>query len=297
MPAFLSYNMNKRLNYNGSVYKRWFKILKSYVLVTILGIVFLCGCAKSVPIASDQGSRTLPLPDPEQITVPKRTATIPEELTSQPSMTVTVTPELCATPTLIKISQDSLWLQSKSYPVPMMSQAGLKYKGIETKLGCTAASIQMILDYWKSVDSENKRLSAQRIIDINTSQGTFHAGTGLSVENVVDELELLGYRAEIYRNGDKLALLKAFHENGPQALLVKTEWIPQGANHLAVLVAYDQEADTVTINDPWYDYTVTWDWDAFDGIWSLNYSVNKDGFLNRVFVNIVPENFTSNQNQ
>ncbi len=224
------------------------------------------------------------MPEPELIVLTRTPTTVPTA-----AGTATEIPlDARATPTLIKLEQNPPWLESKAYAVPFMSQSGLKYKGVETKLGCTAASIQMILDYWKTLDPENKRLSAQRLIDINTAQGTFHSGTGLSIENVVDELNQLGYRVRIYQNSDKETLLKTFHESGPQALLVKTEWVPLGANHLVVLTAYDSESDTVTINDPWYDYTVSWEWDAFDGIWGLNYSEKKDGYLVRAFFNIFP---------
>jgi len=56
-----------------------------------------------------------------------------------------------------------------------------------------------------------------------------------------------------------------------------------------VLVEYDPENDTVTFNDPWYEWPVTWDWEAFDGIWNLNYSEDEDGYLVRTFFFIVPK--------
>ena len=201
-------------------------------------------------------------------------------------------PAFFQTPTLKVVS--GIEPDSKEYDVPLVTQDGLKYKGVKTTLGCTAASVQMVLDYWKTINPDYKTISAQKIIDINTSQGTFRTGEGLSIENVKDELQNIGYVLEIYQNSDKEQLLRVFDQFGPQILLVKTGWVPTGANHLVVLVAYDKETDTVTVNDPWFDHPFTWDWEAFDGLWSLNYSQKENGYLTRSFFNIRPASLSDN---
>ncbi len=215
------------------------------------------------------------------------TATQTASPTISPTITLTATPSLIPRTPTATLSTD-YFHGSYSYDLPFLSQAGLKYKGAETELGCTAASIQVVLDFWHDYNETYSTMSAQRIIDINTSQGTFHAGSGLSITNVEDELNSLDYYLGIRRNSGKQDLIDALERYGPLPVLVKTEWIPSKANHLAVLTEYDPETDSVTLNDPWYEWPITWNWEAFDGIWSLNYSENEDGYLVRTFFFIVP---------
>ncbi len=176
------------------------------------------------------------------------------------------------------------------YDLPLITQSNLKYRGVPTKLGCTAASVEMILDFWNSYHNDYQTISAQTLINLNVSQGTFHAKTGLSIANVEDELKNIDYYLGIQRNSNKEDLLDALIRYGPLAVLTKTEWTPFGANHLVVLSEYNPEYNTVTFLDPWYDWPVTWDWEAFDGIWSLNYSEEENGYLTRTFFFIVPKN-------
>lgn len=224
------------------------------------------------------------------------TATVAQSpvATNTPSITNTAslipdtpTPSLVprtATPTL---SAD-YFHGSYTYDLPLITQSDLKFRGSPTKLGCTAASVEMILDFWNTYQNEYPTISAQTLINLNTAQGTFHAKTGLSIENVEDELKNNHYYLGIQRNSTKEDLLDALVRYGPLAVLTKTEWTPFGANHLVVLKEYDAENDTVTFLDPWYEWPVTWDWEAFDGIWSLNYSEEENGYLTRTFFFIVP---------
>ena len=263
--------------------------------------ILLCGSLAGCHPVSNQalGSESVhgTLPPPQIIQLPSETPIFVEEtLTTTPlsenQSNIKTLPAFFQTPTLKAVS--GFEPDSKKYDVPLVTQDGLKYKGVKTTLGCTAASVQMVLDYWKTINPDYKTISAQKIIDINTSQGTFRTGEGLSIENVKDELQNIGYVLEIYQKSDKEQLLRVFDQFGPQILLVKTGWVPTGANHLVVLVAYDKETDTVTVNDPWFDHPFTWGWEAFDGIWSLNYSQKENGYLTRSFFNILPASLDNN---
>lgn len=268
------------------------------VLILFCWSITGCHSVSNKVVISESVQETLP--PPQLIHLPSVTPIFIEEtLTTTPlsesQSNIKTLPTFFQTPTLKAVS--GFEPDSKEYDVPLITQDGLKYKGVKTTLGCTAASVQMILDYWKKVNPENKTISAQKIIDINTSQGTFISGEGLSIENVKDELQNIGYILEMYQNSNKEELLSVFDQFGPQILLVKTGWVPTGANHLVVLVAYDKETDTVTVNDPWFDHPFTWDWEAFDGIWSLNYSQKENGYLTRSFFNIRPESLSGNSDQ
>ena len=263
--------------------------------------ILLCGSLAGCHPVSNQavGSESVhvTLPPPQQIQLPSLTPFSAVEISTatflpENRLKSATLPAFFQTPTLKVVS--GIEPDSKEYDVPLVTQDDLKYKGVKTTLGCTAASVQMVLDYWKTINPDYKTISAQKIIDINTSQGTFRTGEGLSIENVKDELQNIGYVLEIYQNSDKEQLLSIFDEFGPQILLVKTGWVPTGANHLVVLVAYDKETDTVTVNDPWFDHPFTWDWEAFDGIWSLNYSQKENGYLTRSFFNIRPASLSDN---
>ena len=100
----------------------------------------------------------------------------------------------------------------------------------------------------------------------------------------------IGQLAQIPSKEELLADLEAY---GPVGVLVKTNWVPTTMNHAAVLTAYDEATDTVTLNDPFYGSAVSWSWDAFDGIWGLNYAGDRDysgEVVRRIFFEIYPKN-------
>ena len=114
----------------------------------------------------------------------------------------------------------------------------------------------------------------------------------MSSMSAADELAEIGYTHNMYLNSSKQALLAAFREHGPVGVLVKTNWVPTTMNHAAVLTGYDETTDTVTLNDPFYGSEVSWSWEAFDGIWGLNYAGDRDysgDVVRRVFFEIYPE--------
>ncbi|MBQ6504140.1 MAG: C39 family peptidase [Flexilinea sp.] len=197
-----------------------------------------------------------------------------------PSHTPSLTPEPSATPLVV------------TYDVPVISQEGLLLEGIPTGVGCVPACIEMMTFWWNSVDTRNPVLTAQEVIDRNAEQGLYVAGRGMSSASAADELAEIGYTHHMYLNSSKEELLSAFREHGPVGVLVKTNWVPTTMNHAAVLTGYDETTDTVTLNDPFYGSEVSWSWEAFDGIWGLNYAGDRDysgDVVRRVFFEIYPE--------
>lgn len=202
-----------------------------------------------------------------------------------PALTVsipkpTLTPRPSKTPMVI------------TYDVPVISQEGLLLEGIPTGVGCVPACIEMMTSWWNNVNRLYPVLTAQEVIDRNAEEGLYVAGRGMSSSSAADELAEIGYTHHIYLNSSKKALLKAFREHGPVGVLVKTNWVPTTMNHVVVLTGYDEATDTVRLNDPFYGSEVSWSWEAFDGIWGLNYAGDRDysgEVVRRVFFEIYPE--------
>lgn len=259
-------------------------------------ICFIQGCTASGPVPTQTNTPLLPDPEikitrdpipqnqPETIFLTPTRANTPVYIETNEKIVNIV---FQSTPTLLLLDNQPE-LESVSYSVPFIPQEGLKYKGAPTTAGCTAASAQMIMDYWKAQNPLNKTLSAQRLIDINASQGTFNHVTGLSVTNLIDEFSLLGYQVDVSRNSSKESLVTALKEFGPQAVIVKAGWVPKGANHLVVISGFDADNDQIMVSDPWYDAPLVLNWEGFDGIWSLNYSERENGYLVRTFITVTP---------
>ncbi len=135
------------------------------------------------------------------------------------------------------------------HSVPLISQQGLKYGDQKTQYGCTAASTAMVLAYWHSRNPDLGRLSAQEILDANIKQGKF-TGTGLSVSEVHDEVQDLGYSVVEDRINSDFDTLKRDVEQGPVIAIVKLGMQKSGYNH-AVVVTGISDDGRVAVNDPW----------------------------------------------
>ena len=250
---------------------RFRKLLPAFLIP-----VLLCGCGKKLPDPQV-------IHNPPQITV---TAAITATATASPSptavpATATASPEPTETPA------------ASAYDVPVLSQEGLLLNGIPTGVGCVPVCIEMITAWWNSVSAEYPILTAQETIDRNAEQGLYAAGRGMTSASAADELGELGDVHRMELNSSKEELIAAFEEHGPVGVLVKTNWIPTTMNHAAVLTAYDEGKDLFTFNDPFYGSVVQWSWEAFDGIWGLNYAGDRDysgAVVQRVFFTIYPEN-------
>lgn len=247
------------------------------------------------------GCRKNRLPDPQVIHRQVSASAIPGNLadTGKSKQISTATATSSATPSAAVPSSTPTAAPAPSetpmvlaYEVPVVSQDGLFLEGIPTGVGCVPACIEMMTAWWNSTEPLHPVLTAQEVIDRNAEQGLYVAGRGMSSMSAADELAEIGYTHNMYLNSSKEALLAAFREHGPVGVLVKTNWVPTTMNHAAVLTAYDETTDTVTLNDPFYGSEVSWRWEAFDGIWGLNYAGDRDysgDVVRRVFFEIYPE--------
>ena len=240
---------------------------KKIMIMLLAGL--LCACQPS-------------LPDPQVVPGPARlTATLPSP---SPSPTFTPTP-LPPTPEPTPTTPAVI-----AYDVPVLSQEGLLLNGAPTGVGCVPVCIEMMTTWWHNTAGD-PILTAQETIDRNAEQGLYAAGRGMSSASAADELAELGYTHVMVLNSSKEELLDVLQKHGPVGVLVKTNWVPTTMNHAAVLTTYDPQSDQVTLNDPFYGSTVTWPWEAFDGIWGLNYAGDPDytgRVVQRVYFTIYP---------
>ena len=154
------------------------------------------------------------------------------------------------------------------HPVPEYSQRDLTAKGADTQYGCVPSSTSMVLDYWHQQDPANPTMSAQELLDTNTSQGEFDK-FGMSSSNIHEEVSNLGYTAQDYTNSN-LDELKSAVADGPVIAVVKLGVKTDGTNH-AVVVTGISEHNEVRINDPWTGKSQTYSWDQFSKSWGTNF--------------------------
>lgn len=254
-------------------------ILRKACLFALMQLCFLTGCRP-----------TAKLHEPQVVSGPVR------QNTSNAETAASATPEpaetLMKSPTPSATVEPTMPMLFISYDVPVLSQEGLLLNGSKTGVGCIPVCIEMITSWWNSTNETFPILKAQEVIDRNAEQGLYVAGRGMSSASAADELAEIGYKHAMILNSSKEELLEALESQGPLGVLVKTNWIPTTMNHAAVLTSYDQATDTVTLNDPFYGSSVSWTWEAFDGIWGLNYAGDKDyegTVVRRIFFTIIPE--------
>lgn len=266
------------------------------ILPFLLSIIGISGCnlpQQSSPVLKTQQYQTIAAAitmttaaqQPTITPVPTNTPIPSATPTAVPSPTATATIGPSPTPTLgPEFFHGSLW-----YEPGYVSQEGLRFNGQLVNTGCTAASVQMVLDFWHAYKEEYPTMSAQKLIDINAGQNRFSKTTGLNIMNTEDELRDMNYYLGTRQDSSKEELLAALERYGPLLILTKVNWTPFGANHMAVLTGYDPENDTVRILDPWQiGGIMEFPYENFDGIWSLNYLDDEIETLQRTFFFIIP---------
>ncbi len=224
------------------------------------------------------------LPDPQVVMGPTLTPVLSD---TQTPGTPTPMPTPMNTPTFVP-TEEALHIV---YTVEPLSQDGLTLNGAPTGVGCVPVCIEMMTSFWHTAVG-TPILSAQECIDRNAEQELYVAGRGMSSASAADELAELGYIHRMRLNASREELLDALRDYGPVGVLVKTNWVPTTMNHAAVLTSYDEETDTVTLNDPYYGTEVSWSWESFDGIWGLNYAADPDysgDVVRRVYFVIYPQ--------
>ena len=223
-----------------------------------------------------------------ELPTPTSLATMTPTITSTPQPTFTPSPTFGPSPTPTlgpEYFHGSLW-----YEPEFVTQEGLRYNGQLISTGCTAASVEMVLDFWHAYKDEYPTMTAQQLIDANVRQNAFNPKTGLNIMNTEDELRGMDYYLGQRQDSSKDELLTALERYGPLLVLTKVNWEPFGTNHMAVVTGYDPEKDIIRVLDPWQlGGIMEFPYENFDGIWSLNYLDDPVETLRRTFFFIVPQ--------
>ncbi len=264
------------------------------LLKVILGSMLLSACSLPQPVppavqteSAAMTAESFRLTDqalhPSETPLPTSTPLPSSTPTAEPSMTPTPTSGPSPTPTLgPEFFHGSLW-----YEPGFVSQYGLKYNGSVITTGCTAACVQMVLDFWHDYKEGYPTMDAQALINQNVFQKQFNAHTGLNILDTEDDLQMMDYYLGVRENSSKEELLAALERYGPLLILTKVNWSPYGTNHMAVLTGYDPAADVVHLLDPWQiGGDLEMSYEEFDAIWKLNYSETE--MRQRAFFFIVP---------
>ena len=295
--AFLT--LQPLINYNGFMrpertmgnrFRFWTYITAALVLLTAAGCTLphsepeFSGTARAETLIAEIAA-TEEAKAPTQTPVPTGTP-VP---TMPPMPTETMTPTATFGPTPTPTLGPDFFHGSLWYEPEYVSQEGLRYNGREINTGCTAASVQMVLDFWHAYKEEYPTISAQKLIDQNVRKAQFNPGTGLNIMNAEDDLRELGYYLGTRQDSIKEELLAALERYGPLLILTKVNWTPFGSNHMAVVTGYDPDKDIIRVLDPWQvGGIMEFDYNSFDGIWGLNYLDDTTETLRRTFFFIVP---------
>ncbi|WP_455387528.1 C39 family peptidase [Petrachloros mirabilis] len=158
------------------------------------------------------------------------------------------------------------------WKVPLKSQQDLELNGKPTEYGCAPTATSMVLDYWNSKDPEkNKTLSSQELIDLNAKQGEF-TPTGMSVSNMKDELQNLGYHVAQDHTNATIDELRDAVSKGPVIATVKLGLGTSGYNHSVVVTGISPTQ--VEINDPWEGKAKIMPIDQFEQTWGADFGSN-----------------------
>jgi uncharacterized protein YvpB len=129
----------------------------------------------------------------------------------------------------------------------------------------------MITDYWHQNDSSLQTESAQDLLNINASQGSFNM-VGMSPTEIHDELDQLGYSAEDHIGGTFEELREAVQQ-GPVLTTVKLGMKTVGESHAVVVIGISDSGD-VRVNDPWTGESKTYSQDQFAKSWGSTLQQN-----------------------
>lgn len=153
------------------------------------------------------------------------------------------------------------------YAVPIKSQGTLGGSA-----ACAPTSVSMILDYYHNQDGQNKTASPQELLTM-LDKGDFTHGKGMSLNQITDEMQDLGYTHVTAQANASLTDLQSQLQQGPVIATVRLDMksgqltAVGSVVHAVVVKGLSSDGQTVFINDPWTgsevrlplaDFTATW---------------------------------------
>ena len=162
------------------------------------------------------------------------------------------------------------------YDMPARSQGNLYGSA-----ACAPTSASMVMDYFHTKDSANASVTTEDLIkSLDPGDGT--PGSGISLSDMTDELNDLGYKNISQKVGAGITDLKTALKDGPVIVTAGVGIVgpgtvsssvpraitgPGGTMH-ALVVKGLTEGGSVVVNDPWTGSELTFDSDTFGKMWS-----------------------------
>lgn len=153
------------------------------------------------------------------------------------------------------------------YAVPIKSQGTLGGSA-----ACAPTSVSMILDYYHNLDEQNKTATPQELLTM-LDKGDFTHGKGMSLNQITDEMQDLGYNNVTAQANASLTDLQSQLQQGPVIATVRLDMksgqltAVGSVVHAVVVKGLSADGQTVFINDPWSgsemrlplaDFSATW---------------------------------------
>jgi uncharacterized protein YgiM (DUF1202 family) len=162
------------------------------------------------------------------------------------------------------------------YEVPILSQDSLYGNA-----ACSPVSACMLLEFYHGLNQVNRTVTPQQLISmLDPGDGT--PGKGMSLSNVTDELESLGYKHISQKVHASLVDLKAELVNGPFVVTVGVKLAGPGTvssgvprsilgpgSTIHAMVIKGILGDAAVVNDPWTGKELSLPMDNFGNMWKL----------------------------
>lgn len=156
---------------------------------------------------------------------------------------------------------------TNGYSVPIKSQGTLGGSA-----ACAPTSVSMILDYYHNLNPQNKTAAPAELLAM-LDKGDFTHGKGMSLNQITDELQDLGYHNVTVQVDAGLSDLQNHLQQGPVITTVRLDMksgqlaATGSVVHAVVVKGLSADGQTVFINDPWTgsevrlpvaDFAATW---------------------------------------
>ncbi|OGN74431.1 MAG: hypothetical protein A2X25_05970 [Chloroflexi bacterium GWB2_49_20] len=185
---------------------------------------------------------------------------------------LTPLPPQVVTPSVptVQISSPPGDTSSLLYEVPLLSQDNLYGNA-----ACSPVSACMLLEYYHRLNPLNRTETPRQLIGrLDPGDGT--PGKGMSLSNVTDELQFLGYQHISQKLYASLADLKAELINGPLIVTVGVTLVGSGTRSIQgpgntshAMVVKGVSPDVIVVNDPWSGKELRISTGIFERMWKL----------------------------
>jgi hypothetical protein len=132
---------------------------------------------------------------------------------------------------------------------------------------CAPTSASMILEYWNTIDPENKTRTPQELI--KGFGGLYNPSTGMNPNELVQGLKNmnLGYDTIAWESKVSKATLQETLQEGPVMAQIHLNWGTSGYPHMVTVTGMSEDGQTVYVNDPWTGKAVEKSWNDFERSW------------------------------